>query len=312
MVLMVIAWTSLFHAIFHRRRIKPFYRRANSRRYQKVGGEYKRWDLAECLQQYFKDHNPPLRKNLDFFITIRNSIEHCTLAELDPEIFGECQAMLMNFENTLCDNFTERYAINTGLNFALQFSRTSSTRRADGSARIQAKSFKRIKQHIDSFRSALSADIQSDLQYAFKVFLVPKVGSHASRDAVAVEWVRYDTSKPEQMQQYERVVALIKPKEVPVANLNLLKPSDVVRRVAAEIPRPFNMHHHILCYRHFSARPKGDAPDPKACDVRFCVYDTAHKDYLYTEAWVEHLAKTLSEEAAYRFLLSKKQSSPVD
>jgi Domain of unknown function (DUF3644) len=45
-VLMVIAWTSLFHAIFVRQKTKPFYRMQNSRRFQKVEGDYRRWELA--------------------------------------------------------------------------------------------------------------------------------------------------------------------------------------------------------------------------------------------------------------------------
>jgi len=311
-VLMVIAWTSLFHAIFRQRRIKPFYRKTGSRRYQKVDGEYKHWELAECLRQYFKDQNPPLRKNLEFFVAIRNKLEHCSMAELDPEIFGECQAMLVNLEKTLCDRFGNRYAINGGLSFALQFSSSPSPGGAVGGATQRERSLKRIKQFIDTFRSSLSTDVQSDLAYSFKVYLVPKIGAHASRDAVAIEFVKYDPSKPDEMQQYERVVALIKPKEVHVANLNLLRPGDVVHRVAARIGRPFNMHHHILCYRHFNARPKGDAPDPTACDARYCVYDVAHKDYLYTAVWVEHLVKTLSDEATYKFLLVKKPTNSAE
>jgi hypothetical protein len=33
--------------------------------------------------------------------------------------------------------------------------------------------------------------------YSFKVFLIPKVGTHAKSPDVAVEFVRYDPSKPE-------------------------------------------------------------------------------------------------------------------
>ena len=310
-VLMNIAWTSLFHAIFLRKRTKPFYRKSGSRRFQKLDGDPKRWELTECLQQHFKEHNPPIRKNLEFFIKIRHKIEHCTLAELDPEIFGECQAMLINFESMLCEQFGDRYAINGGLSFALQFSRTSGSGRATGSGKLQAeaKSFKRIKQYIDTFRSSLSTDVQSDLAYSFKVFLVPKIGNHASRDAVAVEFVKYDPSKPDEMQKYEHIVSLIKPKEISVSNLDKLKPGDVVRRVGAKLGKPFNMHHHIMCYRHFNARPHRRAPDPKACDSRYCVYDVAHKDYVYTEAWVAHLLKVMSDPTTYSFLLSKKQKA---
>jgi hypothetical protein len=308
-VLMIIAWTSLLHAIFRRRHVKPFYRRPGSQRYQKVEGEYKRWELSECLQQYFKDQNPPLRKNIEFFIAIRNRIEHCTLAQLDPEIFGECQAMLMNFERMLCDNFGDRYALKSGLSFALQFTRAPSTGQANGGGQVQARTFRHVKDFIDSFRSSLSNDVQSDLQYAFKVFLVPKVGSHATRDAVAVEWVKYDPTKPEDMKSYERIVAMIKTRQVPVANLGLLKPTRVVEQVRQRLGKPFTVFDHRSCYLHFNARPARGASDPTACDTRYCLYDDVHEDYCYKPEWVQFLVEKLAEEQTYLMIIQKKKAS---
>lgn len=306
-VLMVIAWTALFQAIFIRKGTKPYYRKPGSRRYQKVDEEYKRWELGECLNQFFKDENPAIRKNLEFFIRLRNRIEHCSLAQLDPEIFGECQAMLLNFEQALVSEFGERYAIRGGLTFALQFSKSVFKPRTADAAKSQHKSFRSVKQFIDAFRSSLSADVQSDMAYSFKVYLVPKIGNYASADAVAIEWVKYDASKPEEMKQYERIVALIKPKEVRVANLGLFKPGEVAARVRKALEKPFSAsHHHVLCYRHFNARPSRVAADPKACDTRYCVYDAAHRDYLYTEDWIAHLVKALSDDAVYEALFAKK------
>lgn len=308
-VLMIIAWTSLFHAIFVRRHMKPYYRKPGSKRYQKIEGDFKRWELGECLSQHYKDQNPATRKNLDFFLMLRNKIEHRSFPQLDTEIFGECQAMLMNFESLLCNEFGDRYALSAGLSFALQFSRSFPKPPESAHAKAEQRRFKAVKSFVDQFRPSLSTEIQSDLSYSFKVFLVPKIGNHAAKDAVAVEWVKYDPSKPEEMKEYEKVVAMIKPKEVRVANLGLIKPGKVVSDVAKAIGKPFKMHHHILCYRHFNVRPVKGAADPKACDVRYCVYDAAHGDYLYTEDWVKRLIEELSQPATYEFLLSKKPAS---
>lgn len=306
-VLIVIAWTSLFHAVFLRRNIKPYHRKPNSRRFQKVDGDYKRWELAECVRQYFKTDNPAMRRNLEFFVGLRNKIEHRSMPALDADIFGECQSMLMNFESMICSEFGDRYAINGGLSLALHFSRTAPKPKAMSVGSKEAKTFGMVKSYVDQFRSSLSTEIYSDLSYSFKVYLVPKVGAHASKDSVAIEWVKYDPTKPEEMKQYERIVALIKPKEVRVANLDLLKPGEVAKKVAAAIGKPFKVgHHHVACYRHFNARPKKGAPDPKACDTRYCVYDAAHRDYLYTQEWVDHLVKSLSDNATYDFLFAKK------
>jgi hypothetical protein len=305
-VLMIIAWTSLFQAIFLRRNTKPYYRKPGSRRYQRIDGDFKRWELAECLRQYYQNGNPAVRKNLEFFIALRNKIEHRSLPQLDTDIFGECQAMLMNFESILSEGFGDRYAIRGGLTFALQFARSTSKSHETSRTKPEQKSFKTVKGFVDEFRSSLSTEIQSDLGYSFKVFLVPKIGNHAAKDAVAVEWVKYDPSKPDEMKEYEKVVAMIKPKEVQVLNLGFIKPGKVVSDVADAIGKPFKMHHHVLCYRHFNVRPPKGAADPKACDTRFCVYDAAHGDYLYTDEWVKHLVSSLSDPATYDFLLTKK------
>src|SRR6266498_774188 len=112
-VLMNIAWTALFHAIFFKRKIRPYYKKKGSKRFEKVEGDYKTWELAECLRQFYLDKNPPVRKNLEFFIGLRNKIEHRFLPELDVEIFGECQATLINFETLLAEQFGTRAALGT-------------------------------------------------------------------------------------------------------------------------------------------------------------------------------------------------------
>lgn len=306
-VLMTIAWTSLFHAIFFRRRIKPFQRKSNSSRYVKVDGEPKRWDLKECLQQFYKGENPPVRMNLEFFIRLRNKIEHCSLAQLDSGLFGECQAMLLNFESTLTSEFGSRYAIHGGLSFTLQFSKDGPRKSSSASDKSQQRTFKAIKQFVDAFRSGLSSEVQDSLEYSFKVYLVPKIGNHSSGDAVAVEFVKYDPTKPEEMKQYEKVVAMIKPKEVRVANLGLLKAGQVAVQVSKKLERKFTTYDNQLCYQHFNARPRGGAADPSSCDTRYCQYDDLHKDYGYNPAWVDLLVQKLSDSATYELIILKNK-----
>jgi hypothetical protein len=306
-VLMIIAWTSLFHAIFLGKRIKPYYRKRNSRRFEKVEGEPRRWELKECLQQHYKGDNPPVRKNLEFFIGLRNKIEHRSLSQLDVEVFGECQAMLLNFESLLIAEFGERYAIRGGLTFALQFSKTMPKSSAMVGSNAGGRAFKAVKQYVDAFRSSLSTDVHNDLAYSFKVYLVPKIGSHASKDAVAVEWIKYDSSKPEEMRQYEKVVAMIKPKEVQIANLGLLKPTQVARQVATKLGKPFTAYDHTLCYEHFKIRPQRSAPDPASCNPQFCVYDDLHKDYCYKPEWVDFLVEKLADPALYDTVIAKRK-----
>jgi hypothetical protein len=305
-ILMIIAWIALFHALFLKKQVKPFYRKKNSRLFERIDGEPKRWELTECLQRYWGDKNPPARKNLEFFIRLRNRIEHQSLAELDPEIFGECQAILLNFEALLTSEFGERWAVRSGLSYALQFTRTAPKALA---AKSQARSFRAIKQYVDAFRSCLSTDVQSSLEYSFKVFLVPKVGNHASGDAIAVEWVKYDPTKPEEMKQYEKIVGMIKPQSVHVANLGFLKPKKVAEEVSKLLGKRFTTYDNMLCYQHFKIRPTNGAADPSLCNTQYCVYDDLHKDYCYAPDWVTLLADKLRDEATYQLVIAKRKKS---
>jgi Protein of unknown function (DUF3644) len=305
-VLMIIAWTALFHAIFAKRKIKPFYRKKNSRRFERIDGDYRTWELKECLGQYFKDTNPPQRKNLELFITLRNKIEHRFLPELDVDIFGECQAMLMNCEALLCEIFGEKQALSASLAFALQFSKTTIAVQQKAMREAGKQHLQSVRRYVDKFRSSLGDDVASDQTYSYKVFLIPKVGSHAKSSDIAVEFVKYDPLKPDEMKQYDRVVAMIKPKQVSVANLGGLRAGDVVRQVSSRIGRPFNFSSHVVCWKHFNTRPAAKSADPTACDNRHCYYDVVHKDYVYTPAWVEFLVGRLSDPATYDQVIRKK------
>jgi hypothetical protein len=302
-VLMVIAWTAVFHAIFFKRKMKPYYRKRGTRRFALVSGEPKTWELDECLKQFYQDQNPAIRKNLEFFIELRNKIEHRFLPDLDTEIFGECQAMLMNFEAMLTAEFGDKQGVGRGLPYALQFSKSIVPTQQKAMRGAAGHHMQSIRRFVTEFRSALSDNILSDESYSFKVFLIPKVGSHAKSSDVAVEFVRYDASKPEQMKQYERLVALIKPKQISVANVNGLKAGQVVEQVAARLGKKFTQHSHCKCWRHYNTRPPGHSETPEVCDNRHCYYDAVHQDYIYTPAWVEFLVQTLGDEATYELVL---------
>lgn len=307
-VLMVVAWTALFHAIFLKRRKKPFYRKKNSNRYEKIDGDYKAWDLKECTRQFYGSNNPPEKKNLLFFIVLRNKIEHRSLPQLDAEIFGECQALLMNFEELLCNEFGHSYALKTGLVYALQFSNVIHTTQSKAMTKLSQKHFMKVKSFVDSFRSSLSDDVGKNQKYSFRVFLVPKVNNHVKSADVAVEFVKYDPSRPEEMKKYEHLVTFIQEKQIPVVNLGYLKPTQVINEIATHIGQKFSHYDHQLCYRHFHVRPRKGAKDPASTDIRYCVYDEVHRDYVYKPEWVKFLIGQLAQASFLDDLYDSKDT----
>lgn len=307
-VLMVVAWTALFHAIFLKRRKKPFYKKKNSHRYEKIDGDYKAWDLRECIRQFYGSKNPPEKKNLLFFIGLRNKIEHRSLPQLDAEIFGECQAFLMNFEGLLCTEFGQNHALKTGLVFALQFSNVLHSAQTKAMTRLSQNQFKKVKSFVDSFRSSLSDDVGKNQKYSFRLFLVPKVNNHVKSADAAVEFINYDASRPEEMKKYDHLVTFIKEKQIPVVNLGYLKPTQVINKIAAHLGHKFSHYDHQLCFRHFHVRPRKGAKDPAFTDTRYCVYDEVHKDYVYKPEWVEFLIKQLAQPSFLDNLYDSKDT----
>ena len=313
--LMVIAWTALFHAVFFRRKVKPYYRERVRRRYVRVDGDCKHWELDECLRQYFGDNTQdPVRRNLQFFIPLRNKIEHRSLPELDSTIFGECQAMLLNLDDMLEKEFNARYRIRESLSFALQMYPSSETL---AEAVRRNRSAKAAAAFVEQYRSALDAGVWRSPQYAFKAFLI-QVENHESRDTLAVQFRPFDKLTDQERDALAKVVALVKYKQPTVANADTLRPGVVVSRVQAGLGGPkatrqgrqvnrFNMDSHQRCWRHFRIRPPGGAEHPEKTDPRYCIYDKRHNDYSYTEAWVQLLIQELKKPGVWETIDSHRQ-----
>ena len=211
-VFMCIAWTALFHAIFFNRKTKPFYRKEKNRRhFMRVDGDRKAWELTICLERYWEGNNPPERTNIQFFVGLRNKIEHRSMPALDMSIFGECQALLFNFEDLIVREFGAKYALNESLSLALQFSCTRSEQQEKAARKLHKSLAKDITLYVEAFRSSLSSSTLGDPRFSYKVFLIPKPANHAAASDIAVEFVKFDPSRPEEMAKYERVVSLIKP-----------------------------------------------------------------------------------------------------
>ena len=312
--LMVIAWTSLFHGVFFRRKVKPYFRKS-PHRYQRRDGDYRHWDLDECLRQYFGDDTQdPVRKNLEFFIPLRNRIEHRSLPQLDPSIFGECQAMLLNFDEFVEKEFGTKWCIRQCLSFALQMYPSSENL---AQAVKQNRAAQAAAEFIEQYRSSLAPGVYESGKFAFKAFLI-QVANHPSQDALPIQFVHYDRLSSEEKEGVGKLVALVKYKQVPVANIDTSRAGEVCARVQKALGNPkvkrggrqidkFNMGWHIACWRKWKIRPSKHAPTPGATDSKYCFYDRPHNDYVYTETWVKFLIETFKDEKAYDALYPNRK-----
>lgn len=289
--LMVIAWTRLFHAYFYKTIGDKYYYKEKGR-YKTIDSERKAWELATCITKY-SPLSEPVKKNIEFFIKLRNKIEHRHIEkrEVDVLIFGECQSLLYNYENLLINLFGKQYAINEALVYSLQFSHLRTSQQIAASKSALSKDLSDLVSYIETYRSSLTDQVFDSQEYSIKLIQIPKI-SNTNRADTAIEFVKLDELSAEDKAAYEQIAVIIKDKKIMVeaANVGRLKPGEVVAKVNENFPAAqLTIPLHSCLFKIFSVRPSQKAEDPFETNPEFCHYDEVHNDYVYQDSWVNFL-----------------------
>lgn len=293
---MMRAWTHLLRAISNKER----------RRTQTHG-----WTLAQHLQAYVEDAADPLRANLEFFLGLHARIEHRfnrrRLQFVESIVSGKINALLLNFEKTLVAEFGARWSLADALRFPIFLSSLTHE-----SPELLEEAYERVPasvlRFVETFEQRLDHAVRVSETYDFRIYLMPK-STPTERD-LPIEFVDLSKLSAEEAQAVENARVIIRDRHVEALNVNRLKASEVVLRVQSVFPA-FSMYHHTLAWRHYGIRPPGNAPDPARTDSRYAVYDRAHHDYLYTEAWVERLKEDLASDPEGVVALWKPERPPA-
>ena len=279
-VLMTIAWTSLMHAYFEKHKINYYYKKSNGR-YEYIDGDKATWDLQQSLKKVFEE-NDPVRKNVELFIKLRNKVEHRNLPSLDQFVLGECQALVLNYETWLVNEFGKGSSIIDTMFVPIQI---SSSRRTLPKSKLERD----VISFVKDYRNLLSVDVVNSQKYEFKAFFVPKIGNHRNSSDLAIEFVRYDETNKEEMEKYDKAIIAIKEKGVPVANADRYKPTKVLEKINELSKKKKNMAWHTSMWQKYKVRPNGSASNKIGCKTEYCVYDSPHSDYVYTQKWIDLL-----------------------
>lgn len=228
------------------------------------------------------------------------------MPELDPSLYGECQAALLNLEELLVKNFGDKYALVDQLAISLQFSTMVPSEKRKAARALASDSAKSVKEYIEKFRGSLPSAVLNSMKYSFNVFLVPKVANRKNASDIAVEFIKVDEASEEELNRLEKLNVLIKEKHIPIANLDLFKPSQVVKKVNALSRIKMTTHGHTDAWHFFKVRPITGASKPESCKPEYCVYDKAHFDYLYTQAWVDRCIEAFSDDERFREITGRE------
>lgn len=287
-VMMMIAWTSLFHAIFERDKVDYHYYERGKPKI--VDDEHKTWELITCIEKY--PLSKAIKANLQLFIRLRNKIEHRYAPAIDLDLYGECQSLLCNFENLVVLEFGTYYSLSDALAFPLQVITSRQTWQEKSMKQVQKEHYQELKQFIDVYRADLEKEIYADMEYCFRVYLIPKTGNHITSSDIAIEFIQFDPNNSHQFEGIEKQLALIKETRVQVANQGNYKPSDVIQKVSSAIGRKFIMHEHTKAWKYYAVR--GTVREPQKCKTKYCQYDEPHKDFIYTQAWIDFLVDQIT------------------
>ncbi|GAA3077692.1 hypothetical protein JOF29_005163 [Kribbella aluminosa] len=306
---MTMAWLKLLQAKIERDGEDLYIRNQRGQRQRSADGDWIHKPLAMLLADEFSD-NDPRRVNLEFFVGLRNRIEHRYERDIAALVAGRTQAFLLNYEHTLVENFGVEQSLSENLRFPLFLS--SITDDAAEALKVLRKRVpKGVLEWVQDFDASLEPSLNDDQRFDFRIYLVPHTGPKTEADA-AMTFVRMDDLTDDQRGKLDEVQTIIREKQVPVSSLGTLRPAEVVGRVQGQIPWVFSMAHHTAAWRFFRVRPRSDAENKEQTKSDFCRWNSTWRQYEYTEAWVAYLVRKLTSERTYKEVMGVTQNSDAE
>jgi hypothetical protein len=66
-----------------------------------------------------------------------------------------------------------------------------------------------------------------------------------------------------------------------------------------EVKKPFTTRNHVQAWTLHKVRPPGKAKQPENTHKDYCMYHVAHRDYTYSEKWIERLVAEVTDEKKF-------------
>jgi hypothetical protein len=308
---MHLAWLYVLHAEFTRDKVDHrYWKRDNPRRLEKVDGEPKRWELSRSARERWPDPRNPVRANLEFFIGLRNKVEHRFARQqqaLSTVVSGHAQALLLNYEQELTTQFGMPSSLATRLRFPV-FIGSFTTEGEEALRRLRKQLPASVRTFIAEYDANLDASVSNDPRYELRLRVFQELAPKHP-DALAIQYTRYDDLTNEEQKAVEELGrkgnVIIRERVRNVTGADELKPTQVVRAVQARIPYRFTTDDFHRAWKKLRVRPPSKSPHPERTDEKYCTYDKRHGDYGYKPAYVEKLVRECSTTDGFTNLTGK-------
>ena len=256
-------------------------------RFERDGHEdARKWDLTRGIEERWEPGDP-VRKNLELTVTLRDRMQHRDEDAVAAATTGYVQAMLMNYEEELTSTFGAEHSLADELRFPVYIA----TFTPDGVDRMMRAQESLPKELAKVLTDSREEAVASDQRFEFRLHLVPKQGPRPETD-VSLTFLREEELSDEQRETLAGLdptgMVIVRERHRPVSNVDKMKPGEAARKIEQSILFRFSLYYHfILAWKRLAVRPDGGAKFPERTDERYCVYDAAHHDYLYTDAFVD-------------------------
>jgi hypothetical protein len=302
-----LAWQNLLHADRMRRKAEIFYRESGGRRIFKRNpdGSKKTWDLSQCLKHEFKD-NDPIRANVEFFVGLRNHVEHRFQDSVLVATAAEAHACIINFEAELIRRFGISETLGSEQKFPV-FVQSLSPSRYEEQRDLRRGLPTSVSTFITEFQGGLPDDVRSDERYAYRLLLLPMKGPKTEAD-LALNFVRQDELSEEELQallgQEGSVIVAEKYREA--IHGDEMLPKAAAAAVEERIAFKFSVNNFTRIRKEWQIGPakSGDKEQLPKSDG-YCLYSPAFKQFVYRPKLVERMADAVDTAEKYQALLGR-------
>lgn len=303
-----LAWQNLLHADRLRRKEEIFYRESGSRRrfVRNSDGSKKTWDLAQCLKFEFKPEDP-VKANIEFFIGLRNHVEHRYQNSVLTVTAAEAHACIINFETELTRRFGVAESLGHELKFPV-FVQSLSPARYEAQKNMRRGLPQHVTSFITEFQSGLPEDIRSDVRYAYRLLLIPMRGPKTEAD-MALNFVRQDDLSDEDAKAMlgKEGSVIVAEKYREAVHSDGLLPKAAARAIEEKIPFKFSVHDFTTLRKAWQIGPVttgSKQPLPKS--GAHCVYSPPFGQFVYRPSLVKKMVASLGDHSGFVRLLGKE------
>ena len=180
------------------------------------------------------------------------------------------------------------------LTFALQFTRMNIQQLATPNRYEIPENIEALDARL---QSELTEEQRADLEYQFRVIYTLDA---ASKGRAHFEFFRPESIKGKEIRN---IVVQYKAGD----DLYPHKPFQVCKLVSEKTGKlSFTNNNHAQAWRLYKARPPYRAKQPENTNKEYCIYHAAHKDYTYSDSWVNFLIEAASDDIKFAAIRAVK------